>query len=134
MPTIIASHRSKAEMPADGNAMPVDVDNSIPALAIYLALCATYPTSPPTLRLGIRQHVSDARDLVCILEILEGWIDAWNDTPVQLLPDRVTKDERGVHIPLYTNAIAKGDLPPLDKVVYFFRRTSHYHPARHMEN
>ena len=86
-----------------------------PALPSFLSSCISYATSPAPLRLAIKQHLADAEDLTCVLEVLSGWVAAWHAVPVRLLPAGVVKNARGVMVakPLITEM---SDGPPLQMV------------------
>ena len=59
------------------NSEAMQVDSSelwIPPLETCLSACISYTFAPVAMRLAIRKHLSDARDLVIILGTLEGWL------------------------------------------------------------
>lgn len=114
---VVEAHRkSHSSSSVAENAMEVDfVSTDLPSLPAFLSQVVRYPMSSSALRVALRQHLADAEDLICVLTVLDVWIEARCSEEVRLLPDQVKKDLHGVPIPLYTER-KKDDLPPLDKV------------------
>ena len=117
MSLLQASAAATQRRVTDESAMQIDAvaDSSVPALPVVLSLCVTYVMSAPALRLAIRQNISDAAELNAILQVLKGWIDAWCNEDVQLLPTRTKKDLHGAIIAVFEDK-QKAALPPLEKV------------------
>ena len=111
---VVSHHRSRA---SDGDAMQVDevgtgtgsMDTGVPTIPTFLSWCVTYKTSPSTLRMAIRKHLQDADDLVCLLEVIEGWISTWGARDVEMLPSSPPKKKQD-------KVTLTGELPPLIKV------------------
>lgn len=114
-----ASASASLQKQADDNAMQVDTaapaDGAVPALPAVLALCTTYTMSAPALRLALRQHLPGAAELTAVLEVLAGWVAAWCDADVPLLPERTKKDAHGALVAVLEPP-QPGALPPLEKV------------------
>ncbi|THH18195.1 hypothetical protein EW146_g2730 [Bondarzewia mesenterica] len=108
----------RQQQKSDPNAMQVDTPSSdIPTLPTVLAACVAYPTSPAALRVAIRQQLPDAEDLVCVLEVLDGWLASWCSQDVDLLPSQVSKNARGILVPMPSERVETN--PPIDKVNSF---------------
>ncbi|SJL02520.1 uncharacterized protein ARMOST_05851 [Armillaria ostoyae] len=118
---IIARHRQEKSddaMQVDG-VTPLNAD--IPSLPQFLSSCVQYSCSPAALRLAIRRCLPEAEDLVCLLDVLEGWLAQWAGRDFRLLPSKkvVEKNEKGVLV-ADTVVHEKGaDLPPMDDIVSF---------------
>ncbi|KAI6152403.1 hypothetical protein BKA82DRAFT_4012880 [Pisolithus tinctorius] len=70
---VIDAHRKRENKSSD--AMDLDLSEPwIPPLETLLSACLSYDFSPVAVRLSIRKYLSDARDLVAILGVLEGWL------------------------------------------------------------
>ena len=69
---VVRSHRLRND--PDSGGMQVDGPSEVPSLSSFLAKLVVYTSSPPMLRLAFKMHLTDARDLICILEVLEGWL------------------------------------------------------------
>ncbi|KAK0461635.1 uncharacterized protein EV420DRAFT_1639932 [Desarmillaria tabescens] len=118
---IITRHRqekSNDAMQVDG-VTPLNAD--IPSLPQFLSLCVQYSCSPAALRLAIRRCLPEAEDLVCLLDVLEGWLAQWSGRDVRLMPSKkvVEKNDKGI---LVADAVVheKGaDLPPMNDIVSF---------------
>lgn len=117
---VIAHHRLSGSSGSKGDdAMQVDpAPSEVPSVHTFLAACVSYSTTQATLRIAIRQHLSEAADLVVILEILDRWITSTSSGPLKLLPTNVSKNPKGVFIPK-PNQSRRTDVPPLDKVRCF---------------
>ncbi|EMD40538.1 hypothetical protein CERSUDRAFT_111138 [Gelatoporia subvermispora B] len=117
---VVAAHRSK--QPVSEDAMQVDstpaAAGDVPLLPSFLALCVAYSTTPAALRLALRKHLPEAEDLTVVLGLLGSWIERWGSEEETLLPENVTKDARGVPIPVFAPQ-EKRDIPPLQKVLTF---------------
>ncbi|KAI6040445.1 hypothetical protein EDC04DRAFT_2894173 [Pisolithus marmoratus] len=108
---VIESHRKRENTSSD--AMEVDLPESwIPPLETILSACLSYEFSPVTVRLAIRKHLSDARDLVTILGVLEGWLHGGTEDEVKLalmstakIVD-MTTESRATTTPPYPKVIA----------------------------
>lgn len=109
--------RQKIQSTSDENAMDVDTTSSstLPSLPKVLALVISYPVTAPTMRLAIKAHLHDADELNVVLSVIVQWVEAWCSEELALLPEKATKDSRGVMVPLYTSK-RNSDLPPLEKV------------------
>ena len=94
--------------------------SDLPSLASFLSSCVAYATSPAPLRLAIRQHLPDAEDLTCVLEILSGWITQAQAMTIKFLPTDVVKNAKGVMI-AKPPISKRPDGPPLEKVSVFLR-------------
>jgi hypothetical protein len=115
---VIAAHRSRPAVNPD--AMQIDppsastpsgIDPSrprriIPELRWFLADIVQYKLSPPALRVAIRKHIPDAGDVLCVLEVVEGWISAWFERDSDL----------GFNLGRGPPSVDLGELPPLATV------------------
>ena len=92
------------------NAMGVDgSEGYTPPLWSYLFACVSYPFSVAPMRLAIRKHLSDAEDLVLILEILANWIQGGTEHEMEALFKSVAAN---------TEVTPSGaDSPPYPKVL-----------------
>ena len=108
---VVAQHRRQSA----ADAMQVDAVSALPALPSFLALCVNYAASPGPLRVALRKHLPDAEDVVCVLEILDDWLERWGAEEVQLVLEGVTKDENGAYIAVLPKEKPL-EIPPLDKV------------------
>lgn len=72
--------------------------SDLPSLHTFLSSVVTYKISPAPLRSAIRQHLSDADDIICILEILDRWVVEWSVMALKLLPHNATKNPKGVFV------------------------------------
>ena len=108
---VVAQHRRQSAP----DAMQVDAPSAIPALPGFLALCVNYAASPGPLRVALKKHLPDAEDVVCVLEILDGWLERWGAEEVQLVPEGVKKDENGRYVAVLPEDKPL-EIPPLDKV------------------
>lgn len=107
---VVTSHRQRGS----GDAMQVDApEGDMPSLFSVLASVVRCPASP-ALRTAIHQRLSDAEDIVCVLEVVDNWLAAWGSKDVSLLPSRASKNARGVFEPVAQPS--EIDIPPLDKV------------------
>ncbi|KAK0207011.1 hypothetical protein DFS33DRAFT_1255556 [Desarmillaria ectypa] len=118
---IITRHRQEKS----DNAMQVDgitpLNADIPSLPQFLSLCVQYSCSSAALRLAIRRCLPEAEDLVCLLDVLEGWLAQWAGRDVRLIPSKkvVEKNDKGVLV-ADTAVHEKGaDLPPMNDIVSF---------------
>ncbi|KAF8138842.1 hypothetical protein EV363DRAFT_1154246 [Boletus edulis] len=115
------------------NAMDVDASEGyVPPLWSYLFACVSYPFSAAPMRLAIRKYLSDAQDLVMILEILENWIQGGTEHEVEtLLKSLATNTEM---------SSSEADSPPYSKVIAFihalldasFVALLQYQPSHHL--
>jgi hypothetical protein len=113
--SVVAQHRKNATVTTN-DAMQIDSPPSdLPSLASFLSSCVSYATSPTSLRLALRQHLPDADDLVCVLEVLSGWVARSHTMSIKLLPTDVVKNARGVMV-AKPPASKRPDGPPLEKV------------------
>jgi len=113
--SVTAQHRKGRTFATDG-AMQIDsAPSDLPSLPSFLSPCVSYATSPAPLRLAIRQHLSDAEDLTCVLEILSAWVAQSHSLTIELLPTDVVKNAGGVMV-AQPRATKRPDGPPLDKV------------------
>lgn len=103
LPQII---RSQNPTHSSSNAMEVDssTDPGMPSLAVYLAACVRYTTSAAPLRLAVKEKLSDAEELMSVLEILNTWIEEWAGK--EQIPDSKSKRPEDV----------KADTPSLENV------------------
>ncbi|KAH8096702.1 hypothetical protein BXZ70DRAFT_331420 [Cristinia sonorae] len=112
---------SKSKAQDGDDSMQVDSSSavtSLPNLQDLLALCVTYPTSAPAMRVAIRKHLREADELVTILKVLVKWTEMWCEEESKFLPAETKKDEHGVLVPLIEEK-GNGNIPPLDKVLTF---------------
>ncbi|KAG7447648.1 uncharacterized protein BT62DRAFT_1075023 [Guyanagaster necrorhizus] len=117
---IIARHRQEKSdaMQVDG-ITPLNADT--PSLPQFLSSCVQYPCSPAALRLAIWRCLPEAEDLVCLLDVLDGWLAQWAGRDVRLMPSKkvIEKNEKGVLVAV-TAAHEKGaDLPSMNDIVTF---------------
>ncbi|KIJ69813.1 hypothetical protein HYDPIDRAFT_178256 [Hydnomerulius pinastri MD-312] len=92
------------------DAMEVDATvGYVPPLGTYLSACVSYSSTPAAMRLAIRKYLSDAQDLVVILETLESWIHGGTEQYMEgLLKSMATNSEMqpsGVDSPPYSKVI-----------------------------
>jgi hypothetical protein len=88
-----------------------------PSLSKYLRTIISYPTSPSPLRLAIRLHMSDVEDVMCVMDLLDGWVKEWAEEEVGLLPPLSRRDESGA-IVWGVPAVKEPNpnLPPFERV------------------
>ncbi|OBZ70519.1 hypothetical protein A0H81_09230 [Grifola frondosa] len=79
------------------------------------------PHDPAMLRIALRRRLPDAADLVCVLEVLDGWLARLCTADVRLLPEGVAKDAHGVLVPVYPPASDPAGVPPPEKVLAFLQ-------------
>ncbi|KAF9509604.1 hypothetical protein BS47DRAFT_1487880 [Hydnum rufescens UP504] len=66
--------------PPTSNGTPISSQSTKPPrLPEVLAALLAYPTSPAAMRVALRSHLSDVRDLLPVIYILEGWTEAYAD-------------------------------------------------------
>ncbi|KAF9226831.1 hypothetical protein BS17DRAFT_800784 [Gyrodon lividus] len=96
------------------NTMEVDaLANYVPPLGTYISACVSYPFSPVAMRLATRKYLSDAQDLVVILEILESWIHGGTEQNIEAILKSMTTN---------TDMQSSGvDSPPYPKVITFLQ-------------
>ncbi|KAF9236212.1 hypothetical protein BU15DRAFT_50422 [Melanogaster broomeanus] len=95
---------------SEENAMEADASEGyVPPLWTYLSACVWYPFSPLAMRLATRKHLSDARDLVVILDLVETWIQGGTEQYMEaLLKSMATNTEirpSGLDVPPYAKVI-----------------------------
>lgn len=118
---IITRHRQEKS----DDAMQVDsvtpLNSDIPSLSQFLSLCVQYSCSPAALRLAIRRCLPEAEDLVCLLDVLEGWLAQWAGRDLRLMPSKkkVEKNEKGVLVADTVTHEKGADLPPMNDIVSF---------------
>ncbi|KAH7887398.1 hypothetical protein F5I97DRAFT_1941864 [Phlebopus sp. FC_14] len=96
------------------DAMEVDFSEPwIPPLGTYLSACVSYQFTPSAMRLAIRKHLSDAQDLVSILEVLETWIHGGTEEYMESLLKSVVTNTDGQPSSLSS--------PPYNKVIVFLQ-------------
>jgi len=112
---VVAHHRQ-----SNPDAMQVDSPSPSgpPTLPAFLALCVTYSASPGPLRVALRKHLPDAEAIVCVLEVLDGWIGKWGEEELRLVPEKVKKDAHGAYVAVYAEERTP-EMPPLDKILLF---------------
>lgn len=71
---VVQCHRQRQTRHED--AMQTEM-HGIPALQPFLARVLEYRMSPSIVRLALKQHFSDAENIVCVLEILADWFQLW---------------------------------------------------------
>ncbi|PBK93853.1 hypothetical protein ARMGADRAFT_1062677 [Armillaria gallica] len=113
---IIVRHRQEKSddaMQVDG-VTPLNAD--IPSLPQFLSSCVQYSCSPAALRLAIRRCLPEAEDLVCLLDVLEGWLAQWAGRDFRLMPSKkvVEKNEKGVLVADTVVQEKGADLPPMN--------------------
>ena len=118
---VVAHHRQHST----SDAMQVDAPSVLPALPAFLALCVNYAASPGPLRVALKKHLPDAEDIVCVLEILDGWLERWGAEELRLLPEGVKKDENGVYVAVFPEE-KPPEIPPLDKASLVVLSRLHY--------
>ena len=115
---VVLNHRELV-VPSVGNENAMQVDSTpnseLPSLHSFLASVVTYKTSPATLRSALRQHLPDANDVICILEVLDGWLVKWSVVALKLLPPKATKNPLGVFVAQPVQGKRK-QMPSLAKV------------------
>ncbi|EPS98734.1 hypothetical protein FOMPIDRAFT_1164819 [Fomitopsis schrenkii] len=111
---VVAQHRRQSA----SDAMQVDAPSALPTLPAFLTLCVNYAASPGPLRVALKKHLPHAEDVVCVLEILDGWLERWGAEKLQLVPEGVKKDESGAYVAVLTEQKVL-EIPPLDKVLAF---------------
>ena len=103
---VVAAHR-RASASGDDNAMQVDsTPASTPALDVFLAQCVVYPYTPAAERVALRKYLSDATDIVPVLEVLDGWLTR------HAAEDTLVAD---------ASSATPSSLPRLDKVLAFLQ-------------
>ncbi|RDB20161.1 hypothetical protein Hypma_012958 [Hypsizygus marmoreus] len=103
----------------DADAMQVDTVSDLPSLPAFLSLCVTYSTSPPALRLAIRNSLKEAEDILAVLNVLADWITKWSKREVKLLPSKKDMSKNEAGIPVLNTREVNRDLPPLKSVLAF---------------
>ncbi|TFK43898.1 hypothetical protein BDQ12DRAFT_623122 [Crucibulum laeve] len=110
----------------DVDSTPKGATQEILSLPSFLALCITYPTSLPPLRVALRSLL--AEELTLLIEVSERWVTRWVDRGMKLLPSEkeVQKNEHGVMVlgdPKKDKKVKESneELPPLDKVTIFLQ-------------
>lgn len=97
------------------NSEAMQVDSSelwIPPLETCLSACISYTFAPVAMRLAIRKHLSDARDLVIILGTLEGWLYGGTEDQIEIALKstatnaKLTEGSHSSHSPPYPKVIA----------------------------
>lgn len=109
----IPTPRQREKLPlTDEQAMDVDslpptatsnINSSTPPppLSTVLALCITYPTSAPALRLAIRTHLNDASALTSVLQVLVEWVRGYvEEEERRFLPEGTKRDAHGALVPV----------------------------------
>ncbi|KAH9899554.1 hypothetical protein C8Q73DRAFT_639326 [Cubamyces lactineus] len=100
---VVTLHRRASS--GDDSAMQVD-SASGPSLDAFLAQCVVYPFTPAAERVALRKHLSDAMDIVPVLEVLDGWL-VRHSAEGALVAD--------------VSSTTSSSLPPLDKVLAFLQ-------------
>ncbi|KAI0652881.1 hypothetical protein C8Q70DRAFT_1059801 [Cubamyces menziesii] len=103
----VVAARRRASASGDDNAMQVDAaPASSPALDAFLAQCVVYPYTPAAERVALRKYLSDATDIVPVLEVLDGWL---------------TRHAAENTLVADASSATPSSLPPLDKVLAFLQ-------------
>lgn len=111
---VIDEHRKRENKTSD--AMEVDSSEPwIPPLETILSACLSYDFSPVIARLSIRRHLSDARDLVPILGVLEGWLHGGTEDEIKLALMSTAK------IVDMTTESRSNITPPYPKIITFLQ-------------
>lgn len=125
---VVESHRQHAagSVPVNTDTMVIDQQaapsTQIPPLHTFLAACLPYPASTNALRTAFREHFSNTENLLCLLEVLEGWLAKWSTNDFRLVLNEVVTNERGMVVPKPIKTSWKtlrrraGDLPDLEGV------------------
>ena len=81
--TIAHLERSKSTSPLDVDVMQVDHASvrtqDILSLEEFLGRCVSYDTSASALRLALRKNLSDAEEIVAVLQVLGSWMKKWGE-------------------------------------------------------
>lgn len=116
---VVGSHRLLQD--SDADEIQVDAPSGVPSLPDLLAMVVGYASSPTMLRLALKHHLTDARDILCILQVLEEWLAWQGDTNAAPLP------RLGSHLIERTQPLKTGEsrssrrieVPPLGSVSIF---------------
>ncbi|KAF5365125.1 hypothetical protein D9757_012609 [Collybiopsis confluens] len=118
------------------DAMQVDgpptsgLGDSTPTLPVFLGAVLRYThvrSSTVSLRAAFRRYLSDVDDVVCLLEVLDGWMGQWAGRDIRLLPTTkmVKKNELGVFVLKDKDAGRKaeedGDIPSMLQITTFLQ-------------
>ena len=96
---------------ANSEAMQVDSPEQwIPPLEMCLSACISYNFSSVPMRLAIRKHLLDARDLVIVLGALEGWLHGGTEDQMESV---FKSTARNADLPRDDHS---GNSPPYPKV------------------
>ena len=119
---LVITHHRNQNLPNAMQTDPPSPSSEQPSLSTYLTTLISYPTSTAPLRLAIRRHLGDVEDVVCLMDIMDEWIEGWAQEEVMLLPPATTRDERGAIAWSWGEGFKtkRLDLPPLDKVLSRF--------------
>jgi len=79
----------------------MEVDSHMPAPIDFLPLLVNYRMSASAACLALKTFLSDARDLTCILDILNGWLLQWNENGSDLVgcTDETAEDGETITLP-----------------------------------
>lgn len=83
------------------------------SLRLFLSKLIAYSTSPHALRSALKTHLSDAEDLVCVLEVLESWMVKWAEKSATFLWD---VDGKQAQAPVDKMGYRGKELPPYELV------------------
>ncbi|KAG7097458.1 hypothetical protein E1B28_004802 [Marasmius oreades] len=136
---VVARHRRTYKPPASSehdsdvevDAMQLDpvapitpLQDDIPSLQDYMALCLRYKLSEAPFRFALKRYMKDVDDVVCLLDVLDSWIGLWTSKELQLMPSKklLEKNEFGiVTVKGRDKENTKGDtgVPALSEVLFF---------------
>lgn len=120
---VVKHHRSQASTEND---MAVDQPEKpgIPHVRSFFYRVIEYPASQVSLRAAIREHFTDADNLMVILDVLADWMDCYADRNSPLELGELTKNEHDVPIvkpgaaPKMLRMKGGGRLPAMEHVCY----------------
>ncbi|KAF5365127.1 hypothetical protein D9757_012603 [Collybiopsis confluens] len=134
---ILARHRQRqTQRMVTTDAMQVDGSSTsglgdlTPTLPVFLGAVLRYThvrSSTVSLRAAFRRYLSDVDDVVCLLEVLDGWMGQWAGRDIRLLPTTkmVKKNELGVFVLKDKDAGRKaeedGDIPSMLQITTFLQ-------------
>ncbi|KAJ3992530.1 hypothetical protein F5050DRAFT_1579367 [Lentinula boryana] len=123
---VLARHRH-ALRAASLDTMQVDsapsLDDDTPTLHTFLSLVLRYSFSLIPLRVAFRRYLSDADDVVCLLEILDAWIGQWAGRDARLLPSNkiIKKNKFGIYVMKLDSKESQPDIPSMLQITTFLQ-------------
>ncbi|KAF7294700.1 hypothetical protein MIND_01007200 [Mycena indigotica] len=110
---------------SDPNAMEVDLLGTAPSLPVFLDSCVRYRTSPTALRIALHEYLTQAEEVLPVLEILDKWVVHWKTAQVVVMPSKksIHKDTFGASVLVDEWRHEREDPghPPLLKVLSFLQ-------------